>query len=60
MCVVAREVSKHPPWSMATSTTTEPGFIWRDHSRGPAGGRSAGNQYRADHQVGALDRFRMV
>ena len=25
--MVGREVSKHPPWSMATSTTTEPGFI---------------------------------
>ena len=26
-CVVGFDVSKHPPWSMATSTRTEPGVI---------------------------------
>jgi len=26
--VVGREVSQQPPWSMATSTITEPGFIF--------------------------------
>ena len=26
-CVVALEVSKQPPWSIATSTNTEPGFM---------------------------------
>ena len=32
-CVVGREVSKQPPWSMATSTITEPGSISRSMSR---------------------------
>ena len=33
MCVVGRDVSKQPPWSIATSTITEPGFIMPSISR---------------------------
>ena len=45
-----------PPWSMAMSTITAPGFIGRDHvlgdhDRGPA----AGDQHGADHEVGLGD-----
>jgi hypothetical protein len=39
--VVACEVSKQPPWSMATSTSTEPGFIVFSMSRVTSFGAAA-------------------
>ena len=54
-------VSKQPPWSMATSTSTEPGRIRRTIARrDQLRRRRARDQHRADHQVGlstaSLDR----
>ncbi len=51
--MVGREVSKQPPWSIATSTSTECSFISAelvalDHVR-RAG---AVDEHAADHQVG--------
>src|SRR5215218_7713035 len=40
-CVVGRDVSKHPPWSIATSTTTAPSFIAAIISRVTSFGASA-------------------
>ena len=53
LCVVGRLVAMQPPWSIATSMITLPGFIRLqvfalDQHRG----LRAGNQHRADHQVG--------
>ena len=41
VCVVGREVSKQPPWSIATSTTTAPSFIPAIISRVTSFGASA-------------------
>ena len=56
-CVVGRESSKQPPWSIEMSTSTEPGFI-RDTSSllMSFGALAPGDQHRADHQVGVQHR----
>jgi len=40
-CVVGRLVSKQPPWSIAMSTSTAPGFIVRTISRVTSFGAAA-------------------
>ena len=54
--MVGCESSKQPPWSMAMSTSTEPGFIrdtsWLETSIGRLG---AGHEHRPDDQVGVDD-----
>ena len=53
-CVVACAVSTQPPWSMATSTITEPFFMSRDHvARHELRRRGARDQHAADEEVGA-------
>ena len=53
LCVVGRLVATQPPWSMATSMITLPGFISRRSSRSTRLGAFApGIEHRADHQVG--------
>ncbi len=52
--MVGRDVSQQPPWSMAMSTMTLPGFIGAHHVAGDELGRGgAGHQHGADQQVGA-------
>jgi hypothetical protein len=49
--VVGCEVSKQPPWSIATSTITERGFIIPSISRVTRCGATAGDQNGADDDV---------
>src|SRR5690606_39478049 len=59
--VVGREFSKHPPWSIAMSTSTDPGFIRRTRSSETslgafAPGMSTAPITRSGLEHGLLDR----
>ena len=52
-CVVACDVSKQPPWSIATSTSTAPGRISAEHlARDELRRERARDEHGADHHVG--------
>ena len=56
---MACAVSTQPPWSMATSTMTEPFFMLADHvARDELRRRGAGDEHAADEEVGARARRR--